>query len=372
MAATETSLAYGRVYNFSAGPGSLPVEVLEEARDDMLNYKGAGMSVLEMSHRGKTYDGIHMEALANLRKLMHVPDDWGVLFLQGGASMENALVPLNLKVDGKKPNYVDTGHWGHLSIKHAKKLTDLHVAWSDEENGFVRCPADNEPSFSGDESYVYYTSNETVNGVDYMRDANFETGGLIVCDASSNILSRPFDLSKYDVIFAGAQKNQGPAGVTSLILSPRALEVAASQDLPMMFSWAEAHKAHSIQNTPPGFSIYLCGLYYKWLLKQGGVEAIEPYNERKAKYVYDAIEASGGFYNCPVAAENRSLMNIVFTLPSEDATEKFLAEAKDNNMTTLKGHRSVGGIRCSMYNAFPEEGAQAFASFMADFASRNG
>lgn len=372
MAATETSLAYGRVFNFSAGPGSLPVEVLEEARDDMLNYKGSGMSVLEMSHRGKTYDGIHMEALANLRKLMHIPDDWGVLFLQGGASMENALVPMNLKIDGKKPNYIDTGHWGHLSIKHAKKLTDLHVAWSNEDEGFIRCPSDNEPTFSGDESFVYYTSNETVNGVDYMRDANFDTDGLIVCDASSNILSRPFDLSKYDVIFAGAQKNQGPAGVTSLILSPRALEVAATQDLPLMFSWTEAHTQHSIHNTPPGFSIYLCGLYYKWLLNKGGVEAIAPYNERKANYVYHAIEASGGYYTCPVASENRSLMNIVFTLPSEDATEKFLAEAKDNKMSTLKGHRSVGGIRASMYNAFPEEGAVAFGQFMADFASRNG
>jgi phosphoserine aminotransferase len=372
MAATETSIAYGRVFNFSAGPGSLPVEVLEEARDEMLNYKGSGMSVLEMSHRGKTYDAIHMEALANLRKLMNVPEDWGVLMLQGGASMENALVPLNLKIDGKKPNYVDTGHWGHLSIDHARKLTDLHVAWSNKGEGFIRCPADDEPTFSGDESYVYYTSNETVNGVDYMRDANFNTDGLIVCDASSNILSRPFDLNKYDVIFAGAQKNQGPAGVTTLILSPRALEVAAQQDLPLMFSWTEAHKQHSIHNTPPTFIVYLCGLYYKWLLGKGGVDAMVSYNEKKAAHIYNAIEGSGGFYTCPVVPENRSLMNIVYTLPSEELTEKFLVEAKDNQFSTLKGHRSVGGIRASMYNAFPIEGAAALGQFMTEFVSRNG
>lgn len=372
MAASETSVAYDRVFNFSAGPGALPVEVLEEARDDMLNYKGSGMSVLEMSHRGKTYDAIHMEALADLRKLMAIPDDWGVLFLQGGASTENALVPLNLKMDGKTPNYVDTGYWGNASIKHARKLTDLHVAWSGESENFTRCPNDDEPTFSGNENYVYYTSNETVNGVDYLRDANFNTDGLIVCDASSNILSRQFDLSKYDVIFAGAQKNQGPAGITTVILSPRALEVASKQDLPLMFSWAEAHKQHSIHNTPPGFIVYLCGLYYKWLLGKGGVDGIVAHNERKAKFVYDAIEASGGFYNCPVAVENRSLMNIVFTLPTDDLTERFLAEAKTHRMSTLKGHRSVGGIRASMYNAFPEEGARALASLMSDFASKNG
>jgi phosphoserine aminotransferase len=372
MAATETSLAYDRVYNFSAGPGSLPVEVLEEARDDLLNYKGSGMSVLEMSHRGKTYDAIHMEALANLRKLMNVPDDWGVLMLQGGASTENCLVPMNLKMEGKTPNYIDTGHWGHLSIEHAKKVTNLHLAWSNKDEGFIRAPHDDEPQFSGDESYVYYTSNETVNGVDYMRDANFSTDGLIVCDASSNILSRPFDLNKYDVIFAGAQKNQGPAGITTLILSPKALEVAAKQDLPLMFSWTEAHKHHSIHNTPPTFIVYLCGLYYKWLLNRGGVDAMVSYNEGKGANIYNAIENSRGFYTCPVVPENRSLMNIVYTLPSEELTEKFLAEAKDHKFSTLKGHRSVGGIRASMYNSFPEEGAIALGQFMADFASRNG
>lgn len=368
-------LEHGRVYNFSAGPGTLPLAVLEEAKEDLLNYKGSGMSVLEMSHRGKTYDSIHMQALADLRKLMEIPDDWGVLFLQGGASLENALVPMNLKMDGKTPNYIDTGYWGHQSIKQAKKLTDLHVAWSNENEGFIRAPKDGEPQFSENVSYVYFTSNETVNGVDYLRDPKF-TGApndaLIVCDASSNILSRPFDLSKYDVIFAGAQKNQGPAGVATVILSPRAIEIANRQDLPLMLSWSEAIKGHSIHNTPPCFAIYMCGLYYKWLLGLGGVKAIEPKNERKAKYIYDAIESSGGFYKCPVQEGSRSLMNIVFTLPSEELTEKFLEEAKKNKMSTLKGHRSTGGIRASMYNAFPEDGAVSLSQLMNDFKQKNG
>ncbi|HET6645420.1 MAG TPA: 3-phosphoserine/phosphohydroxythreonine transaminase [Fimbriimonadales bacterium] len=371
-ATKSTPLAHGRVYNFSAGPGGLPVEVLEEAQQDLVNYKGAGMSVLEMSHRGKVYDGIHMEALANLRKLMNVPDDWGVLFLQGGASMENALIPLNLKIEGRTPSYITTGHWGNLSAKHASKLTPINTAWTDEENGFTRAPADDEPQFTGSENYVYYTSNETVDGIDFRRDPKFATDALIVCDASSNILSRPFDLSRYDVVFAGAQKNQGPAGVATVILSPRALEVAAKQDLPLMFSWSAAHKAHSIHNTPPTFAIYICGLYYKWLLGLGGVSAIEPINKRKAKLIYDAIDNSGGFYSSKVDKGSRSLMNILFTLPSDELTAKFMEDAKQENMVTLKGHRSTGGIRASMYNAFPESGAVALSQFMADFAKRNG
>jgi phosphoserine aminotransferase len=369
---SKTSLPHGRIWNFSAGPGTLPIEVLEEAKEDLLNYKGTGMSVLELSHRGKVYDAIHMEALANLRKLMRVPDDWGVLFLQGGASMQNALVPLNLRAEGRSPSYIDTGYWGHQSIKQAAKLTDVNVAYSSEATGFDRAPADDEPKLNGNENYVYYTSNETVGGVDYLRDARFNTNALIVCDASSNILSRPFDLTCYDVIFAGAQKNQGPAGVTSVILSPRALEAAAKQDLPLMFSWTEAHKGHSIHNTPPCFSIYLCGLYYKWLLGKGGVEGIEPVNQRKAQNVYDVIDGSGGFYKGHAVRENRSLMNILFHLPSDELTDRFLDEAKEHHMSTLKGHRSTGGVRVSMYNAFPEEGARAIAELMADFAKRNG
>jgi phosphoserine aminotransferase len=368
----KVSQPYGRVFNFSAGPGTLPVEVLEEAREDLLNYKGSGMSVLEMSHRGKTYDSIHMEALANLRKLMALPDDWGALFLQGGASMENILVPINLQVEGKRPAYIDTGYWGSQSIKQAKKMFELDVVWCGRDDKYTRCPADGEVEFSGSENYVYFTSNETVDGVDYLRDPNFNTNALKVCDASSNILSRRFDLSKYDVIFAGAQKNQGPAGVTTVILSPRALEIAQTKDLPLMFSWADAHKGHSIHNTPPCFAVYLCGLYYKWLLKKGGVDAIAPINERKARIVYDAIDNSGGFYRGNAVHENRSLMNITFHLPSEELTEKFLEEGKAEKFSTLKGHRSVGGIRASMYNAFPEDGARAISQFMSDFASRNG
>jgi len=369
---TSAALKHDRVFNFSAGPGGLPLEVLEEAKEDLLNYKGTGMSVLEMSHRGKAYDGIHLQALANLRSLMNIPNDWGLLFLQGGASMENVLVPMNLKLEGRAPSYVDTGYWGHQSIKHAKKLTDLTVAWTDEANGFTRAPADDEPEFTGSENYVYYTSNETVDGIDYLRDAEFDTDALIVCDASSNILSRPFVLDKYDVIFAGAQKNQGPAGVATVILSPQALDIASKQDLPLMLSWDAAHKGHSIHNTPPCFTVYVCGLYYKWLQRQGGVEAIQTVNERKAKLIYDAMDESEGFYKSKVAKSSRSLMNILFNLPSEELTDKFLEEARPEKMVTLKGHRSTGGVRASMYNAFPEAGAVTLSDFMSAFAERYG
>jgi len=367
----KTPQPYDRIFNFSAGPGSLPVEVLEQVRDELLNWHGTGMSVMEMSHRGKHYDGIHMEALANLRKLLGAPDDYQILMLQGGASLENALVPMNLSVEGKTPNYIDTGYWGHQSIKDAQKLGRVHIAYSSESTGFDRAPADSEPRFENP-SYVYFTSNETVGGVDFLRDPKFDSDALIVCDASSNILSRKLDVTKYDVIFAGAQKNQGPAGITTLIVSPRAMEIAKSKDLPLMLSWPRAAEAHSIHNTPPTFIVYICGLYYKWLLAKGGVDAIAPYNERKAKLVYDQIDASGGFYKGHAVKENRSRMNITFKCPSPELDEKFLEDAKQLNMSTLKGHRSTGGIRASMYNAFPEEGAKLLAEFMADFAKRNG
>ncbi len=369
----RVSLPHGRVFNFSAGPGMLPTEILEEAKEDFLNYKGCGMSVMELSHRGKIYDEIHMQALQDLRTLMNVPDDWAVLMLQGGASLENALVPLNLKMEGKTPNYIDTGYWGHKSIKDAKKICKIHLAYTSEPSNFDHAPDDNQPEFTEDVSYIYFTSNETIGGVDFLRDPDFGVkDALIVCDASSNILSREFDLTKYDVIFAGAQKNQGPAGVATVIVSPRALEVAKSQDLPLMFSWVDAHKDHSIHNTPPCFTIYMCGLYYKWLIRNGGVKWIAPINERKAKYIYDAIDNSGGFYKGHARKENRSLMNITFQLPNEELTEKFLSEAKEHGMVTLKGHRSTGGVRASMYNAFPEEGAKLLGDFMNDFVSRYG
>jgi phosphoserine aminotransferase len=369
---SAVALPHGRDWNFSAGPGMLPLEVLEEAKEDLLNYKGTGSSVMEMSHRGKTYDDIHMAALADLRSLMRIPEGWGVLFLQGGASLQNALVPMNLAQAGKTPNYITTGYWGNASKKDAAILGPVHDAYSSEGTHFDRAPADSEPRFSADAAYAYFTSNETVDGVDFLRDPKFAVDAPIVCDASSNILSRHFDLSRYDVIFAGAQKNQGPAGVTTVILSPRALDIAGRQNLPMMLSWSKAHKNHSIHNTPPCFAVYMCGLYYKWLLRHGGIDWIIPINERKAKAIYDVIDGSGGFYTGHAVRENRSLMNITFKCPTEALDEQFASEAKAEKLTTLAGHRSIGGIRLSMYNAFPEEGAGVIASFMTEFARRNG
>lgn len=368
----KTGLPYNRVYNFSAGPGMLPVEVLEEVRDDLLNYKGHGKSVMEMSHRSEEYEEIHNQAIADIRKLMEIPEDYTVLFLQGGASLENALIPLNLKQEGRVPNYLDTGYWGNKSLKDAKKLGSVHVAYTSEPTGFDRAPKDDEPNFSENPAYIYFTSNETVGGVDYLRDPVFPVDSLVVCDASSNILSRRFDVKKYDVIFAGAQKNQGPAGVTTIIISPRAMEIAEKQDLPLMLSWKEAKKGNSIHNTPPTFAIYVCGLYYKWLLKMGGISAIEPINERKAKLIYDVIDGSGGFFKPHAVKENRSRMNVVFRCPNEELDDLFCKEAEKEGLETLKGHRSVGGMRASMYNAFPEEGARVLAEFMRRFMEKHG
>lgn len=363
---------YGRVFNFSAGPGTLPVEVLEEAREDLLNYKGCGMSVMEMSHRGKDYEAIHYETINSLRQILSVPEDWGVLFLQGGASLQNAMVPMNLGIEGKTPNYIDTGTWGHKSIGDAKKLGPLHIAWTSEPTNFDRAPADDEPSFTDDASYIYFTSNETIQGVDYLRDPDWERDLPVVCDMSSNILSRPMDLNRYDVIFAGAQKNQGPAGVATVLLSPRAIEIAKTKNLPLMLSWAEALKADSIHNTPPCWAIYICRLYYKWVMKEGGLTEMASRADKRSSLIYDVIDQSEGFYVGHAQKGSRSQMNISFRAKDEELDKKFIQEAEASGMTTLAGHRSVGGMRASMYNAFPISGAQALADFMKDFMQRNG
>lgn len=365
------ALPYGRVYNFSAGPGTLPVEVLEEARDDLLNYKGCGMSVMEMSHRSKDYEAIHYETIRSLRTILNIPDDWGVLFLQGGASLQNAMVPMNLAIEGKTPNYIDTGTWGHKSIGDAKKLGPVHIAWTSEPSNFDHAPEDDEPNFSEDVSYIYFTSNETIQGVDYLRDPRFAPDVPVVCDMSSNILSRPMDLGRYDVIFAGAQKNQGPAGVATVILSPRALEIASKKDLPLMLSWKKAHEADSIHNTPPCWAIYMCGLYYKWVIKEGGLDEMARRAEKRSSLIYDVIDQSEGFYIGHAQKKNRSKMNISFRTVNEELDEKFIQEAEANGMKTIAGHRSVGGMRASMYNAFPVSGAELLAEFMKDFAKRN-
>jgi phosphoserine aminotransferase len=369
MSATIQAPPYNRVFNFSAGPCTLPVEVLEEIRDDLLNYKGCGMSVMELSHRGKIYDDIHNEALESLRKLMNVPSNYKILFLQGGASMQNTMIPMNLLRPGMVGDYIVTGEWGKKTYEAAQCGFENKLVWDGKANNYTDVPNLDELEFSPNASYCHWTSNETIQGVEFQGDPKLPVTS--VCDVSSNILSRPMNVSNYDMLYAGAQKNMGPAGVTVVIIKEDLLDWAPSDLHPMLHYKTHADQ-NSIYNTPPCFAIYVCGLVYKWLLRNGGLEWIQPINEKKAKIIYDAIDNSGGFYRGHAAARCRSLMNVTFTLPSEDLTKQFLKEAEAHKLDGPKGHRSVGGIRASIYNAFPTEGCQALADFMGEFARKNG
>lgn len=360
---------YNRVYNFSAGPSTLPVEVLEEIRDELLNYKGCGMSVMELSHRGKVYDDIHNEALDSLRALLKVPANYKILFLQGGASMQNTMIPMNLLTPGKTGDYIVTGEWGRKTYEASLCGFQSKLLYDGADTNYDRVPNIADLEFSSNAAYVHWTSNETVQGVEFQGD--MEMPVTSVCDVSSNILSRPMDISKYAMLYAGAQKNMGPAGVTVVIIREDLLDWADPNLHPMLHYKTHADM-NSIYNTPPCFAIYVCGLVYKWLLRNGGLDWIYPINKRKAGYIYDAIDNSGGFYKGHAQKDCRSIMNLTFTLANDSLTKQFLAEAEMHKLDGPKGHRSVGGIRASIYNAFPEEGCRALADFMADFARRNG
>lgn len=360
---------YNRVFNFSAGPCTLPVEVLEEIRDDLLNYKGCGMSVMELSHRGKIYDDIHNQALEDLRTLMAVPADYTILFLQGGASMQNTMIPMNLLQPGTVGDYVVTGEWGRKTYEAAQCGFPNRLVWDGGETNYNTVPNLADLEYSPNAAYVHWTSNETVHGVEFQGDPKPPVTS--VCDVSSNILSRPMDVSRYDMLYAGAQKNMGPAGVTVVIVRNELMDRAPA-DLHPMLHYKTHAGMNSIYNTPPCFAIYVCGLVYKWLLRNGGLEWIHPINVRKAKIIYDAIDGSGGFYRGHAEPHCRSIMNVTFTLPSDELSKQFLKEAETHRLDGPKGHRSVGGIRASIYNAFPVEGCEALAGFMRDFAARNG
>jgi phosphoserine aminotransferase len=356
---------YNRVYNFSAGPGTLPVPVLELVRDEMLNQGESGMSVLEMSHRGGPYDRIHAEAQADLRALLGVPDDYHILFLQGGASLQFTMVARSFG----QGDYIVTGAWGEKAYESAKIEGEATVVWDDKANGYRRAPEVDEVAATPGANFVHITSNETIGGVQWKQDPQF--GLPLVCDMSSDILSRPVDVARYGLIFAGAQKNMGPAGATLVIIHDDFLK-RVPKGLPPMLDYALQAKNDSRYNTPPTFSIYVCGLVYKHLLALGGLGVVAAHNERKAGLIYDAIDASGGFYRGHAAHNARSTMNVVFTLPDEERTKRFVAEAESHGFDGLKGHRSVGGIRASVYNAFPEAGCEALAVFMREFAAKNG
>ena len=360
-----------RVYNFSAGPAMLPQAVIERAREELLDWQGSGMSVMEMSHRGKEYMSIAAQAEADLRALLAVPDHYKVLFLQGGASTQFAAIPLNLLAGGRA-DYLRTGSWSKKAIAEAKRYGEVHVAAdSADANGkFTTLPAAESLQLRGDASYLHYTPNETIEGVEfpYLPDSGSVP---LIADMSSTILSRPIDVSRFGMIYAGAQKNIGPAGLTVAIIRDDLLD-RASEITPTMLNWRVQAENESMYNTPPTYAWYLAGLVFQWLRNEvGGLAAMAEINQRKAAKLYAAIDGSD-FYANPVEPTCRSWMNVPFTLANPDLDATFLAEAKQAGLVTLKGHRSVGGMRASIYNAMPESGIDALVDFMADFAKRNG
>lgn len=358
-----------RVYNFSAGPATLPAEVLEKAQADLLDWQGSGMSVMEMSHRGKAFVSIADKATADLRTLLNVPDTHSVLFMQGGAAGQFAGVPLNLFGDSNKADYVITGNWGKKAVKEAGKYGDAQVAASAEGSGFTDIPAHGDWQLRDDAAYVHYTPNETIQGVEFPDVP--DTGDVpLVADMSSSFLSRPVDVSKFGIIYAGAQKNAGPAGVTMVIVR-NDLMGSAMKDTPMVLDYQQQADADSMLNTPPCFAWYMCGLTFDWILSNGGLEGMGERNKRKADKLYAAIDGSD-FYRNPVEPEARSRMNVPFLLADDGLNADFLAQAEEAGLSTLKGHRSVGGMRASIYNAMPEEGVDALIEFMRDFEQRNG
>ena len=358
-----------RIFNFSAGPATLPLNVLEQARDELTNWHGCGMSVMEMSHRGKEYMSIQAEAEADLRELMNIPANYKVLFLQGGATAQFAMVPMNLLRGKASADYLHTGEWSKKAIKEAKKFGQVNIVASSEDKNFSYAPAFSTWKLDPNAAYVHITSNETIGGVEIFDTP--DTGDVpLVADMSSNILSRPIDVSKYGLIYAGAQKNIGPAGVTVVIVREDLLGQTVA-GTPTVFDYKVQAEAESMYNTPPTYGIYIAGLVFKHLLAKGGLVAMEEQNRAKAKLIYDLLDASS-LYQSPVALENRSLMNIPFTLKDAALDEEFLKQAKAAGLIQLKGHKSVGGMRASIYNAMPLEGVQALVAFMQAFEKAHG
>ncbi|TNF91159.1 MAG: 3-phosphoserine/phosphohydroxythreonine transaminase [Gammaproteobacteria bacterium] len=354
-----------RAINFSAGPAALPTEVLEQAQAELLDYAGTGMSVMEMSHRSAEFIDIAERAERGLRELLQINDDFHVLFLQGGATLQFAMVPLNLLGDRDTADYVNTGSWSTKAIKEAGRLCSVNVVASAEEHGFDRIPDPATWACSPDAAYLHICSNETIGGVQFQSFPDREGGPPLVADMSSDILSRPIDVSRFGLIYAGAQKNVGPAGLT-LVIVRKDLVGAARPGTPSMLDYSVHAEAGSMSNTPPTYAWYLAGLVFAWIRSLGGVAALEALNRRKAARLYDAIDGSN-LFRSPVVRESRSRMNVPFTLPDGDLDAAFLAGAKERGLLNLKGHRSVGGMRASLYNAVPESAVDALIAYMQEF-----
>ncbi len=358
-----------RIYNFSAGPAVLPVEVLKKAQSELLSLNGTGMSVMEISHRSKHFEPILEGALGGIRELLNVPENYRILFLQGGASLQFSMIPLNFLGKNETADYVVTGAWGKKAVKEARRCGRVDVIFSTEEAGFKSTPAQEELNFSRGASYIHYTSNETIEGVEFKYDLDGE-GTPVICDASSNILSKPIDIERYALIYAGAQKNIGPSGVTLVVVRDDLLaQVPENQHSQLDYRAVAA--ADSMLNTPNTWGIYIVNLVCRHIKNHGGVSEMQKKNEEKAKILYDAIDQSDGFYQGHAEKSARSLMNVTFRLPSEELENQFAEKAAAQGLDGLKGHRSVGGIRASIYNAFPKEGVERLVEFMQDFARKN-
>lgn len=373
-----------RTMNFNAGPAALPLPALERAREEFLDFSGSGMSVMEHSHRGKEYDAVHLEAIALLKELLAVPATHEVLFVQGGANQLFAQIPLNFLPAGKVADYVVTGAWGEKAVSECKAVASMgggapNVAGSSgvgegKEKQYTRVAQQSEIKPTPGAAYFHFTSNETIHGVQYgvTPERPFPTSPApVVCDMSSDFIWRPLEVSKFDLIYAGAQKNLGPSGVVIMVAKKDFIE-SGRKDLPKVFQFRTVMENNSLYNTPPTFAIYMVRNVLAWAKGQGGLAAMEKVNREKAATVYGAIDAANGFYRCPVEKESRSVMNVVFRLPTEQLEEQFVSAAKKAGMVGLKGHRSVGGIRVSLYNAVQLEWARALAGFMKDFAQKNG
>ena len=355
-----------RIFNFSAGPAMLPAEVLARAGDEMLDWRGSGMGVMEMSHRGKEFMGIAAEAEKDLRELLAIPASYKVLFLQGGATLQFAQVPMNLLAGKGKADYVVTGEWSKKAVKEAKNYCDVAIAATSEDRNFTYAPK--KFTVRRDAAYFHYCSNETIGGVEYHAIPNVDLP--LVADASSHFLSRPLDVSKFGLIYAGAQKNAGPAGLTFVIVRDDLIGRAA-KGTPAVMDYKQQADADSMLNTPASYSMYVAGLVFKWLKQQGGLAAIEQKNVQKAKLLYEFLDASEFFHN-PVAVEDRSRMNVPFTLKDSALDAEFLKGAEQRGMVQLKGHRSVGGMRASIYNAMPIEGVRELVTYMKEFEKQHG
>ena len=358
-----------RIFNFSAGPAVLPLPVLEEAQRDLVALPGVGMSILEISHRSKTFEDILAKTEADLRTLGNIPPTHKVLFLQGGASLQFSMVPMNLLTSGATADYIITGGWAQKALKEAQRVGSINGAASTEAENFSRIPTQHELKLTPDAAYVHFTSNNTLFGTEWKSEPSVGNVPL-VCDTSSDMLSRPLDFAKYGLVYAGAQKNLGPSGVTLVVIREDLL-ARSSKSLPTMLNYAVHVENGSMYNTPNTFGIYLMGLVVKWALAQGGLSEIARRNERKAGKLYAEIDRSG-FYRGTAAKDSRSLMNITFRLASEDLEKTFVKESTAAGLDGLKGHRSVGGMRASIYNAFPEEGVDALVDFMKDFEKKHG